>query len=263
MEIDNWFEFQGGGGARMWLEGLDRKTPNIQCHTGRRCVGMELTDITKSRRCEFDIMNLTKLVGDEVFVSVWLYLPADWRLHLPSGEQNWYQIVDPYFTGPPAYVPYSAIHIIQNTTSPVFDLSIDHADVSGALGTWDYRANFSLPRGRWFQVEYYVLRSLANGILRIWFDGTLVTNRNGIQTKGSIEDWRTIPAKIYYDDEDTFSPYRMWVDDLEIRKGQTIVTDEGYYTSLCLIGVLMLCGVALNFHNKKKRRQNTTEAQEK
>ena len=58
MGIDNWFEFQGDGGATMWMEGLDRKTPNINCHSGTRCVGMELTDITKSRRNEFDIITL-------------------------------------------------------------------------------------------------------------------------------------------------------------------------------------------------------------
>ena len=210
MGIENWFEFGGDGGASMWMEGLERKTPGITCHSGSRCVGMELTDITKSRRNQFDVL---PVVGFGYSVSVWLYLPPDWQLHL---SRNWYQIVNPYFTGPPEYLPYSAIDIVQNTTSPVFDLSINYRDLTGAQHMWDHYANFSLPRGRWFQVQYYVLRSSTDGILRVWFDGTLVTSRSGLQTKGPIEDWFTVPAKIYYDTNDRFSPYRIWVDDLEI-----------------------------------------------
>jgi hypothetical protein len=184
---------------------------------------MELTDIAKSRRSMFNIYLQNLIQGDELFVSVWLYLPPDWQLHLPSGYtggRNWYEIANPYFTGPPAYLPYSAVEIDQNTTSPVFDLTINHRDLSGAQHTWDYYGNFSLPRGRWFQVQYYVLRSSTDGILRVWFDGTLVISGNGLQTKGPIEEWFTVPAKIYYDTNDRFSPYRIWVDDLEIYSGR-------------------------------------------
>jgi hypothetical protein len=219
MGIDNSFEFGGAGGATMWLEGLDRKTPGVNCHSGSRCVGMELTDITKSRRNEFEILNLQNLgITNEYFVSVWLYLPADWRLHSPV--ENWYEIVNPYFSGPPTYLPYSAITIGQETTAQVFDLRTDYRDLSGAMHTWDTYTNFSLPRGRWFQVQYYVRRSSTDGILRIWFDGALVTNRSGLLTKGPNEDWFTTPAKIYYGTNDTFSPYQIWVDDLQIYKAE-------------------------------------------
>jgi hypothetical protein len=216
MGIDNWFGFEGDGGATMWMEGLDRHTAGITCHSGSRCVGMELTNITKSRRNEFNIMNLTDLVGNELFVSVWLHLPPDWQLHL-SGE--WYEIINPFFTGPPTYLPYSSIHILENTTSEVFDLGVDYTD-NNVQRTLDYYSNFSLPRGRWFQVQYYVQRNSTDGILRVWIDGKLLANITGLQTKGPSADWFTTPAKIYYDTNDKASSYRIWVDDLEIYNQQ-------------------------------------------
>jgi hypothetical protein len=218
MGIGNWFEFEGDGGAGMWVEGLDRRTPNISCHSGGRCIGMELTDITKSRRNEFNIMHLKELVGDEILVSVWLYLPADWQLHLTDG--NWYQMVNPYFTDGDPWAPYAGISVIQDTGSPVFHLNVNWRDDDQQQYYLDDYPNFSLPRGRWFQVQYYVLRSPTNGILKIWFDGNLVANHTGLKTEGTVDEWFTTIAKIYYDTSDTFSPYRIWVDDLEIYNGE-------------------------------------------
>jgi hypothetical protein len=96
-------------------------------------------------------------------------------------------------------------------------LTVDYRDENQVQHWLDRYDNFPLPRGRWFQVQYYVLRSTTNGKLKIWFDGILVSDRSGLQTKVSAEDWHTTPAKIYYDTTyDVFSPYRIWVDDLEI-----------------------------------------------
>jgi hypothetical protein len=50
MGIDASFGFQGDGGATMWMEGLDRVTPNMHCHSGTRCLGMDLLSITKSTK---------------------------------------------------------------------------------------------------------------------------------------------------------------------------------------------------------------------
>jgi hypothetical protein len=223
MGIDNWFEFGGDGGAAMWMEGLDRNTPNISCHSGNRCVGMELTDIAKSRRSMFNIYLQNLIQGDELFVSVWLYLPPDWQLHLPSGYtyRNWYEIADPYFTGPPAYQPYSAITIYQKDSAvQVFDLAFELRDASGAFHTLKQIPDYPVPRGRWFNLQYYVYRHETNGIVRAWIDGALLFDGRNIPTKNaSILEWKTIPAKIYYDTNDRFSPYRIWVDDLEIYEG--------------------------------------------
>lgn len=45
------------------MQGLDKETPNIHCYSGNRCVGMELTDIAKSRRNRLSIAHLKDLVG--------------------------------------------------------------------------------------------------------------------------------------------------------------------------------------------------------
>ena len=228
MGIDNWFEFQGDGGAAMWMEGLDRNTPGITCHSGSRCVGMELTDITKSRRNEFDIEGLQSLVGDELFVSVWLYYPAEWQLHLPPDlpqhPTNWWTLVDPFFADSPAYLPYGEVHVMQkDSTLQVFDLDFDIRNINSDLVTLKEVPHYPLPLGRWFNVQYYVSHHETNGTMRVWIDGVLLFNGMNISTKNSsIADWFTTPAKIYYDTRDTFSPYQIWVDDLEIYNREAI-----------------------------------------
>jgi len=224
MGIDNWFEFQGDGGAAMWMEGLDRKTPDITCHSGSRCVGLELTDAAKSYRNDFVILNLQNLVGDELFVSVWLYLPADWRLHAPNINWNWYEIANPFFEAGPSFRPYAAIHIIQpDITKGTFNMKLDVRDTSNALNNYGNIPNYPLLRGRWFNLQYYVYRHETNGIVKVWIDGTLLFDARNISTKNpSTTGWSTHPAKIYYESElDAFSPYRIWADDLEIYNRMT------------------------------------------
>jgi hypothetical protein len=243
MGIPNWFEFQGDGGASMWMEGLDRMTPGVTCHSGSRCVGMELTDISKSRRNEFDIPHLENLVGDELFVSVWQYLPADWRLHCTScADWNWYSNVVPFQTGAPDWQPYLAIQISQpDITKDIFNLNFDYRGITGKLSTLRTlreTSDFPLPRGRWFNVQYYVYRHPTNGVLKVWIDGTLLFDANNISTKDpSTIDWLTTVGKIYYDMHDTFSPYRIWVDDLEIYNTQPAISSFPWES--ILMGVIL------------------------
>jgi hypothetical protein len=222
MTIPNWFEFQGDGGAAMWMEGLDRTTPGINCHSGSRCVGMELADITKSRRNEFDIVDLESLgILNEYYVSVWLYLPVDWRLHTPG---NWYEIVNAGTNGP-TFLPGVAVHLSQpDITKDIFDLDLDARGTDSVLRNYAHTSNYPLPRGRWFNLQYYVFLDPTNGIVKVWIDGTLVLHTEHIPTKNLSESPKTTVGKIYYDTRDVFSPYRIWVDDLEIynREANTV-----------------------------------------
>jgi hypothetical protein len=225
--IPNYFEFQGYGGAAIWMEGLNRETPGITCHSGSRCVGMELTDISRSRRNEFNIMNLTKVVGNELFVSVWLYLPANWTLHSPTNL--WYEIMNPFFTDKPSYLPYAAFHIYQSSINHVaisdFTAALDVTDISGIQHNYAHVNDYPLPIGRWFNLEYYVYRHQTDGIVQVWIDGSLLFNVGNISTENpSVQEWYTTVAKIYYSTDDHFSPYRIWVDDLEIYSGHPVST---------------------------------------
>jgi hypothetical protein len=227
--VPNWFEFGGDGGASMWMEGLDRVTPGITCHSGSRCVGMELTDISKSRRSEFNIYP-SSLVGNTLYVSVWLYLPGDWQLHSAT---DWYELVNPFFTDGGTYNPYAAFHIGQSDlTKAVFSSSLDVRDINGNLVTVGSVPVLPLPRGRWFNLQYYLYRDTANGVMMVWIDGALIYNVSGVQTMNpSVASWFTTIAKIYYDTSDKFSPYRLWVDDLAIYNTQQSPTSTSTSTS--------------------------------
>jgi hypothetical protein len=233
MGIENEFVFGGDGGASMWMEGLDRVTPGFSCHSGSRCVGMELTDISKSRRNEFDITDLQNFIGAELYVSVWLYLPGDWQLHSAT---DWYELMNPFFTDGGTYNPYAAFHIGQSDlTKAVFSSTLDMRDINGNLVTVGSVPVLPLPRGRWFNLQYYVLRDATNGVMMVWIDGALIYNVSGVQTMNpSVASWFTTIGKIYYDTSDTFSPYRLWVDDLAIYNTQPQTFSTSTSTSIAI-----------------------------
>jgi len=152
-------------------------------------------------------------------------LPTDWQLHLPSGYtggRNWYEIADPFFTVGPTYRPYSPLTVYQkDSTVQVFSLAFEYRDTSNVIRTLKEIPNYPLPRGRWFNLQYYVYRHETNGIIKVWIDGALLWEGTNISTRNSsIVEWKTVPAKIYYDTNDGFSPYRIWVDDLQMYEGQ-------------------------------------------
>jgi hypothetical protein len=208
--------------ASMWVEGLDRNS-GITPHSGIRCIGMEITSIVSDMRNEFNIVGLDSLVGSKLFVSVWLYLPANWSLQ--ASGLNWYSLADPMFEYGPTYLPYWAIQICN---PPSFNLAVDTRGLDGKmvsiastnLGSVvrDPPA-YPLPRGRWFNLEYYVLRSSARGVadgaVKVWIDGRVVCDLLGVVTSGGA-DWFTTPAKIYGLLVQAGMPYKLWVDDLAI-----------------------------------------------
>ena len=216
--IDHWFNTQGEGGASFWMEGLDRSTPGVTAHSGSRCVGMELTDITKSRRNQLEVLNMYTLVGDEVFISVWYYLPADWDLYAPLGPyawERWYSIANPMVeTNPPNYHPYLEMPITHNEPEADFKVVVELRDVNGQQHMYDEQY-FGLPRGRWFNVQWYLKRHETDGAWTLWMDGKLISDHSGIQTKAGADGYHCCPAKIYYEPTDP-QPHYLWFDDLEI-----------------------------------------------
>lgn len=230
--------FNTGSGipcGSFWMEGLDRYS-GITPHSGSRCVGMEVTDLTVSDiRNEFNILDLTNLVGSELFVSVWLYLPANWGLFDPGW--NWYALASPMFSPyDPTYLPYWELHIVK---PPSYCMDIDtrgldrviHTIFETPLGSVvrDPPA-YPLPRGRWFNLKYYVLRGsaggAADGAVKVWIDDRVVCDLSGIVTGGHVvgENWGTCPADIYGSLTQVGMPYKLWVDDLEIWDGMPPVT---------------------------------------
>jgi hypothetical protein len=241
-----------GPGATSWIEGSDKTTPGVTCHSGSRCLGMELFDITKSRRNEFAIQGLDAQVGNQIYVSVWLYLPPGWQTHTPSGS-SWYEIADMYAGSLGAsYSPYGEIIIAQTPPSPNFELQVNYVTPDDAIHYLYVNSNFPLPIGRWFNLQYYVLRSTTNGRVVVWLDGQLLVDASGFDTGSGSPDWFTVPAKIYYNQNDSSSPHRIWVDDLEIWTREPSI--PGFPWESTLLGVIIGLGAVAVM----RRRRNLT-----
>jgi len=224
LPISHWFEYRSDG-ADFWMEGLDRNLA-ITPHSGTRCLGMEITAPPPSEtpRNEFNILPLNSLVGDELFVSVWLYLPADWGLFDPSW--NWYELVCPQISPYSSnYYPGWTVHIVRD---PDYRIDVDMRSTDLVQHTMEQTPSgsvvrdppaYPLPKGRWFNVKYYVKRGSAltspDGIMRIWIDDRIVCDLSNVITGGG-QDWGTTPADIYGSLVQSAMPYRIWVDDLSI-----------------------------------------------
>jgi hypothetical protein len=220
MGIPNWFEFDNGN--NMWIDAGTQRTNSPPAHSGSKCIGME---VLSGIRAEFNIMDMQNIVGNEYYISVWVYLPSDWS---SPGTDNWYSLNDLFMGGehvtPYPYYPYSETYISQSAPN-VF--SIDH-DIRDRTTGSQYEVplannpNFPLPRGRWFKTEWYIYRHVTNGIVRVWIDGIKTCDRTGTPASpvktvnaNSNEFFITI-TKIYGSVGALPNPYRLWTDDFEI-----------------------------------------------
>jgi hypothetical protein len=208
--IANWLEFGGSGGAEVWTE-------NGLAHSGGRSVGMELYDINQSRRSELNIFP-EDLVGNEFTVSAWYYLPADWSLNVPGIDWNWCALMVLYSEYVPGFDNYVELHIGQpDINQERFNLSLFRRHTGFGAEAIATVEDFPLPRGRWFQVQYYLKRHPTDGAIKVWVDGNLVFDLSGIMTQDR-GTYKITVAKIYHDPRDTV-PHQLWVDDLAIYRG--------------------------------------------
>jgi hypothetical protein len=210
IDLDNWFEYGGDGGAEVWMD-------SSRTHNGGRSVGMKLYDIRQSRRVEFDIYPQA-MVGDDYTVSAWYYLPADWSLNVPGIDWNWYALIALYSEYQDNYDNYVELHIGQPDISrDQFNLSLFQRRSGNGTQNIATVRNFPLPRGRWFHVQYYVKRHPTNGVIKVWIDGQLIFDESGLTTKAQNDYYVTL-AKIYHDPRDEVT-HQVWVDDMAIYDG--------------------------------------------
>ncbi len=215
--VPHWFEFaarhredggkgNGEGGARMWVE-------SGKARSGKRCIGLELKDIARSRRAEFAVF-LDDVVADEYFLSYWLQVDTDWGLHHPQGK-DWYEIGNPCSAGG---APYAAIWLsAPDADQATYSLELGGRDAAGKPYHAGKHRGINLPRERWFQVVAHVRLDPSNGMVRVWWDGALVGEAVGVPTRpaaGGARKQASI-AKIYHDRADRV-PKRIWVDDLSV-----------------------------------------------
>ena len=217
LSIPHNFYFEEEGGASFWVEGVDR-VDGPAPHSGSRSIGMELTDITKSRRNEFNIYNMRSIAGDDVLVSVWLYLPFDWGLHAPSIDWNWYELAVPLGQTAQPFLPYIPIHIGEQGVgggSGIFDAHVRMRGLDNVLVTLDGVTNFPLPRGRWFNLKWELHRKDVDSSIKVWLDNQLICDASGFDLPLVTGEYKITIGKIYHNTGDT-TPHYLWIDDLQI-----------------------------------------------
>jgi hypothetical protein len=206
-----------------WIEGYESNAlpAGVSPHSGSRCIGMEVyTGINGPHRAEFNIKGLDSLVGKELYVSAYVYVPTTYSLNLDNSWASW---GDAYMTWS-VDTPYTAFLIERPYGSPshpasqrYYRMYMGYRDTGGGMNPLGTIEPYTLPLGRWYHLEYYVYRDTGtNGIVKYWVDGVLQFNVSGFQTDSSTNDCFTTPIKIYYGPSDTAAHNFIWIDDLQI-----------------------------------------------
>lgn len=223
LTIPNYIYTQGDGGARVWIEGLDTTTLGITPHSGSRCLGLEVTDLSLSRRAQLDVYigQYAPLTGDEYYFKGWYFLPPDWTIDTSDEAVvagNYYSIANP-FSNLPSFNPIVEIELhpgrVGNTWDGTFDLAVTYRGDKW-YPDWSVYDNFPWMalRGRWFPIEWYVKMHDTAGIVKVWVDSVLVCDKSGVALPKDQGPYIVI-GKVYYGTMDPYSK-QLWVDDLEI-----------------------------------------------
>jgi len=223
LTIPNYIYTQGDGGARVWIEGVDRTTLGITPHSGNRCLGMEVTDLSLSRRAQLDVYigQYAPLTGDEYYFKGWYFLPPDWTIDTSDEAVvagNYYSIANP-FSNIPNFSPMVEIELhpgrAGNSWDGTFDLAVTYRS-DEYYPNWSVYENFPWMalRGRWFPIEWYVKMHDNVGIVRVWVDGTLICDKSEVALPKDQGPYIVI-GKVYYGITDPYSK-QLWVDDIEI-----------------------------------------------
>jgi hypothetical protein len=198
------------------------------------------TDPSQAARAEFSASNMQRKVGNEQYVSVWYYLPANWTI-----TQTWYSIADPMqCVDSTNYAPYIEIWITQPTHStfrvqvggrqpeyedypyPGYECLYVNRDGSIAQKTF---TEDQFPRGRWFNVQWWIRRSPNPGesFIKLWFDGVQIADQIAFPYEApQNDDWRPNGATQTLNYVKSFSEVSSGEG-----KGPYMLTDLGYSQS--------------------------------
>ncbi len=211
LDFKHSFHTEGTGGASMWIEGLDRSS-GVPAHSGSRALGMEVTDISQSRRNEFNIYSNDIGLSNQFYVSTYVYLPSDFTLRGGDGAyMDLFQVASNTGHACPMY----SLMISSPSSDGTFGMSIFARDSSaskmGNDGIIASAGRVNLPRGQWFHFEYYQVNS-ANGLIKVWINGQQIIDYTGnTELIGNY----FLSTDLYYNADDT-TQHQMWLDDFAV-----------------------------------------------
>lgn len=150
--------------------------------------------------------------GTKVFIRRWLYYPSDFSLPLPSG----------YMAGVASH-RQGQFSVGVGITAEGGNLHwfAEAMDYDTQTRPWRSESAHEVPISRWFKLEDYIERDYYNGVYKVWVDGTLIINMEGVQTLKTPTSYGVVShrvGKIYPGKEDWGYnyPYYHWLDDIEI-----------------------------------------------
>lgn len=215
------------GTARVWAEAGESGIP-LRRGGGTICLGLEVTLPSvpgeAANRAELNINIENAWAGrQKAYVSSWLYLPSDWELYAPLSN-SWYEITNPSQSEAPQGIPKMKTHI-QEKSGEIYYLHTQTNPVPGTNTHLLPGINYALadfPRGRWFQLSWFVDR--IAGTVKTWITDRGVTTLIGAGTSLNLgystypNDWYTSVAKIYanFQGAPGGMKYRIWCDGFEI-----------------------------------------------
>jgi hypothetical protein len=218
-----YFDFAGGD---FWIEGQSKQTPGVTCHSGSRCLGLEVASPSSSAyRSQLDAYpQLAGIVSNEYYYSTWVYLPADFNLKW-LGTYNWFSM-GVLFYDASAFTNKLEV-MIANTDSSrtAWNAQLEYVppDSYGGQGnrTFYVYHNFPLPLGRWFQMEWYLkINSGWNSHAIVWLDHTKIADVSNLlltpEYASSRGTWYDTLAMIYFDGSQDSGAKKIWYDDMQI-----------------------------------------------
>jgi hypothetical protein len=229
---------------------------NVQPHTGTKCMAL-VSGTSGAVRAEWQLTHLDGTagwgtpdrgvnglnIGDDYYVSVWLYFPEDWSLPMPSGDYGYWELMNPFWftvNGPRTCVHIH--HLTDGNYNLVLHFQRNNGDYTGrtykgnseTYMQWTLSEPFDLSRirGKWTKWAYYVHRSTNPDevVMTFWLDGELLKNCTRANNESSASDtsgltskaptgahwWSTFAKNYMVSDGDH---HYLYVDDLEVWDG--------------------------------------------
>lgn len=173
-------------------------------YSGSRCLYFRLSDVTANRRIQLNIGN-EGYFDREVATSAVYYLPADWHMEGESGYYVFWQ------TFPKEYTQGYSIRL--NIWGGRWALACRRQSDNAIM--WSEGSASTPPLGRWFSLTVYLERDNSNGVVKIWVDGELIFDKQGVRT-ASPEGYFYISVLSIYHDPTDYDTHEIWMDDLVI-----------------------------------------------